>query len=100
MYLFEVKRNFPFFLKEQRGEALRTAPVLPLAWHVVCGETQSRGTNMAVYKKKKGEYDVVKHLKYNNISIYFFCECESAIISILSMKYMHLCLLACQWNTP
>ena len=30
--------------KEQRGEALGTAPVSPLAWHVVCGETQSRGT--------------------------------------------------------
>ena len=67
--------------KEQGEESLRSAPVSPLAWHVVCGETQSRGANMAVYKKK-GEYDVVKHLKYNNISIYFFCECESAIISI------------------
>ena len=50
--------------------------------------------------RKKGEYDVVKHLKYNNISIYFFCEYESSIISILSMKYMHLCLSECQWNTP
>ena len=50
--------------------------------------------------RKKGEYDLVKDLKYNNISIYFFCECESAIISFISMKYMHLCLLECQWNTP
>ena len=37
--------------KEQRGEALRTAPVSPLAWYVVYGETQSRGTNMAEYKE-------------------------------------------------
>ena len=37
--------------KEQRGEALRFAPVSPLAWHVVCGETQSRGTNVAEYNE-------------------------------------------------
>ena len=30
---------------------------------------------------KKGEYDVVKHLKYNNISICFYYAYESAIIS-------------------
>ena len=29
--------------------------------------------NLPIKKNaKKGEYDVVKHIKYNNISIYFF----------------------------
>ena len=37
--------------QEQRGEALRSAPVSPLAWHVACGKTQSRGTNMAEYNE-------------------------------------------------
>ena len=67
--LFDAERSCD--LSALKREALRTAPVSPLAWHVVFGETQSRGTNMAEYKK--GEYDVIKHLKYNNISIYLFC---------------------------
>ena len=37
--------------KEQRGEAFRAAPVSLLAWHVICGKTQSRGTHMAEYKE-------------------------------------------------
>ena len=67
--LFDAERSRDLSASER--EALRTTPVSPLAWHVVFGETQSRGTNMAEYKK--GEYDVIKHLKYNNISIYLFC---------------------------
>ena len=38
-------------LSASEREALRTSPVSPLAWHVVCGETQSRGTNMAEYNE-------------------------------------------------
>ena len=33
------------------GEALQSALVSPLSWHVVCGETQSRGTSMAEYNE-------------------------------------------------
>ena len=80
--------------KEQRG---------PLRFRHLRGMSYAERCSHVVQiwqYRKKDEYDVVKHLKYNNISIYLFCECESAIISILSMKYMHLCLSACQWNTP
>ena len=84
-----AERNVLFFLM-RRGRRLRGMSYAERRSHVV----------QIWQTRKKGEYDLVKDLKYNHISIYFFCECESAIISILSMKYMHLCLLECQWNTP
>ena len=47
--LFDAERSRD--LSASKSIARTVSPVSPLAWHVVRGETESRGTNMAEYKE-------------------------------------------------
>ena len=80
-----AERNFPFFLmrrgvRVKKNSAERLSGRLRFRHLRGMSYTERRSHVVQTWQNtKKGEYDVVKHLKYNNISIYFFANVKAQL---------------------